>query len=285
MQLKRVIQTFKAPQQWTNTPPGLGDFVRGICYLHEILQGSGIELRVDVSQTEFVDLIEQSPSFFWIGAKQSIANAEEHFIDHPAAFDRLKEFFESDETEFYISTNIGNWDRVEIPEKTLQFARNFFAFTPHVEHLNANQLASKEYETLSIRCGDVFYKDPSIGLIEEAKVQIRSIIEEHVLPRAIHPIAVTSDCYELKQELAKRYGMMSLPYPSQHGAYGNALPVAMDLCLLKNSRCNYHINIWAGWWSGFSHYTSMIFHIPSFNFRMPDFAIEEVTADGRLIMP
>jgi hypothetical protein len=52
---------------------------------------------------------------------------------------------------------------------------------------------------------------------------------------------------------------------------------------LKNSRFNYHINAWVGWWSGFSHYTSLIFNIPSMNFRAPKFAREQITASGELL--
>ena len=76
--------------------------------------------------------------------------------------------------------------------------------------------------------------------------------------------------------------MAMLPHRSQHGAFGTVLPVAMDLCMLKRSRFNYHINVWSDWWSGFSHYTSMIFKIPSMNFREPRYAKEEITAQGQL---
>ena len=106
-----------------------------------------------------------------------------------------------------------------------------------------------------------------------------------VLPCARAPMVVTSDCHELKLELARRYGMIALPHRSQHGAFGNALPVAIDLNMLKNSRFNYHINCRADWWSGFSHYTSMIFRVPSMNFRSPHFAKEEITAQGQLVAP
>ena len=51
----------------------------------------------------------------------------------------------------------------------------------------------------------------------------------------------------------------------QHGGFGNVEPVVRDLDLLKHSCFNYHINAWQTWWSGFSHYTSLIFEIPYLN--------------------
>jgi hypothetical protein len=40
------------------------------------------------------------------------------------------------------------------------------------------------------------------------------------------------------------------------------------------------VNLWATWWSGFSHYTSLIFAIPSLNLRAPEFQVEAVGAHG-----
>ena len=280
---KRVIQTFKAPQQWINSPPGLGDFIRGACHLFEALQSTDIELRIDISQTEFSSLINQDPSFFQSGDEIRIANAEEYFVDHNALQHRLASFMASDETELYICTNLGAWNRLTLPENVKGFIRNFYRFTDKVEHMLKQSLQKTEYEVLSLRCGDQFYSDPANKVSEDVMQMICTIIEQKILPNARYPLVVTSDSYELKCEIAKRYGMLMLPHQSQHGAFGNALPVALDLCMLKNSKFNYHINSWATWWSGFSHYTSIIFNIPSMNFRAPLFAKEEITAQGLII--
>lgn len=283
MTTKRVIQTYKAPHQWINSPPGLGDFVRGISHLYEKLEVSGMELRIDISQTEFSRLIVQDPSIFHVGEEARIASAEEYFVDHVALHNRLVAFQHSSESELYICTNLGAWNRLTLPESTREFSRKFYRFSDDVENMNAGALKKTEYEVLSVRCGDHFYGNPTDKVRNDQEAQIFGLIERQILPRTQLPLVVTSDCHELKCELARRYGMLTLPHQSQHGAFGNALPVAMDMCLLKNSKFNYHINSWATWWSGFSHYTSMIFNIPSMNFRAPDFLKEEITAQGQLI--
>lgn len=281
--MKRIIQTYKAPHQWTNSPPGIGDFIRGSCHLFEKLQGSGVEFRIDISQTGFSDLIEQDPSVFQTGAEHRIAAATEYFEDHVALHNSLVAFLNSDETDYYVCTNLGAWNRLTLPESTRGFIQNFYHFSEQVESLTAQALQKTEYEVLSIRCGDHFYNDPNGVVQNDVERMITAIMEQQILPRARLPVAVTSDCHELKCELARRYGLLTLPHRSQHGAFGTALPVAMDLCMLKNSRTNYHINCWAKWWSGFSHYTSVIFQIPSVNFRTPHFVREEITAEGQLI--
>ncbi len=282
--MKRVIQVYKGPQQWVNSPPGLGDFIRGACHLFEKVQNSGIELFIDVSQTEFADLIEQDPSIFHVGEESRIACAEEFFDDHTVLQNRLVSFQNSNETELYVCTNLGNWNRLTLPESTRKFIQKVYLFTDDVERMMTQSLQKTDYEVLSLRCGDHFYTETTTSKVRNDIIKvIYSTIEQHVLPHAKFPVVVTSDCYELKCEIAKRYGMLMLPHQSQHGAFGNVLPVAIDMCMLKNSRFNYHINSWATWWSGFSHYTSIIFNIPSMNFRAPHFTREEVTAEGLLI--
>ena len=280
--MRRVIQTFKAPHQWINGPPGLGDFVRGACHLFEKLHVSGLELRIDVSQTEFTNHIQQNQEIFQAGDQDQIKNAEEYFVNHVALHNRLVAFLNSDEPELYICTNLGPWNRLTLPETTRSFAKNLYMFSEEIERMVGAELQVTEYEVLSVRCGDSFYTGSAVQDISNAKSQICSIIEQQILPRAQLPLVLTSDCYELKVELSKRYGMLTLPHRSQHGAFGNVVPVAMDLCMLKHSQFNYHINHWATWWSGFSHYTSIIFNIPSMNFRAPNFAKEEINAQGEL---
>jgi hypothetical protein len=281
---KRVVQTFKPPDQWRESPPGLGDFVRGACHLFEWLHPLGIDLRVDVSRTEFAGLIEQDPAVFHHGEAAAIGAAAEYFepADHRRLRRRIKDFARSDETELFVCTNVGEWDRLALPEATRRFASGFYRFTGPVESLRATALQTPEYEVLSVRCGDDFFNQDEPPPPATRRV-VETIIETHILPRAQRPLVVTSDCHALKTDLARRYAMLTLPHRSRHGAYGEALPVAADLCVLRHSRFNYHINVWADWWSGFSHYTSLIFQIPSMNFRLPDFSREEVTASGRLL--
>ncbi len=284
MAVKRVIQVYKAPGGWLQSPPGVGDFVRGGCHLFERLQGTDAELRLDVSQTGFAGLIEQDASIFHAGEAGRVAGAEEFFEDHEHEVleARLDAFLASSATEFYLSTNLGAWDRVELPDHTRRFIEGFYRFTPAIEERVAAALPPR-YAVLSVRGGDHCYDDPNATLPRKSIRLIDRIVETHLLPRAEAPVVVTSDCHSIKMDLARRYGFSTLPHRSRHGAFGQVEPVAMDLCMLKHSTFNCHINVWADWWSGFSHYTAMIFRTPSINFRAPRFACEEVTAEGRLL--
>jgi len=281
--VKRVIQTYKSPADWRNSPPGLGDFVRGIVHLSEALEGSGIEFRVDVSQTDFFSLIIQNTAYFQAGDATRIASAEEYFVDHQALLQRLEAFSKSDEEDLYICTNLGNWNRTTLSKSACDFGAQFYQFTDTVERKLKTDLPVTQYEVLSLRCGDNFYDGSSIHVKSELDSKIYNIIDNIIIPNSQAPIVVTSDNHAVKLDLVKRYGFLALPHHSQHGAFGNVMPVAMDLCMLRDSRFNYHINSWATWWSGFSHYTSLIHQIPSMNFRAPNFQKEQVSADGQLI--
>ena len=276
--MKRVIQVYKAPEDWNGGAPGLGDFIRGACHLYELLYGSGIDFKIDLSQTDFFDLIEYDEAIFHIGDAAKIAQAETFYVDHNAVIRRINEFYASGDTDLYICTNLGNWDRTELPAKTTDFIRKFYRFNQVIERFNAAALKVPDYEVLSVRYGEFPGEKDMGGGNPRTKSRIFSIIQDHVLPNRSLPIVVTSDNHQLKCELAEEFGFLMLPHESKHGGYGGALPVVQDLQLLKGSKFNYHINAWASWWSGFSHYTSVIFNIPSMNFKAPDFARTDLPA-------
>ncbi|MBW4473044.1 MAG: hypothetical protein KME45_22095 [Stenomitos rutilans HA7619-LM2] len=282
--MKKIIQTYKAGKQWQHNPPGLGDFIRGTCHLFERLEATGCELRVDVSQTDFSTLIEFDPSFFHLGEAHNIATAQEFFEthEHQEMYAQVDRFLNSQEEELYLCTNLGDWNRTSLPAATRAFAKKFYCFNESVTRSIAEKLTKPEYEVLSIRAGDQFIGKADGAVDDALKQRVFQIIEKKILPRSTFPIVVMSDSYELKCELADRYHCIMFSHVPQHGAYGNALPVAIDMQLLQHSEFNYHINAWQPWWSGFSHYTSLIFLIPSINFRSPAFIKEEITRSGNL---
>ncbi len=283
--MKRIVHVYKGPGQWHRSPPGIGDFVRGTCHLFEPLQGTGADIRIDISQTDFSSLIQQDPAFFQTSEPAKIAAAAECFVDADRAQERITEFLRSSDEEFFLSTNLGAWGRTKLDTPTREFAKHFYRFTPEVERLTA-EFAKGDYAALSIRCGDKFYGKEGEHTDTTLNRRVFTLIEKDVLCELRgRPLVVMSDCHPLKLELVRRYGMLASPYVSQHGAFGNVLPVAIDLNVLKHSRCNYHINAWQSWWSGFSHYTSLVFAIPSVNFRTPLFEREKVTPDGVLRLP
>ena len=280
--VKCVIQTFKPSNEWYSSPPGLGDFIRGACHVHEMLEGTGIEMRIDISRTGFARFIEHDPALFHASSAEAVAEAEEFFNDEVALRLRLQAFLASDEKVLHVSTNAGAWNRTTLPERTRVAMQGLYRFTAEIESELAQGLPVQDYEVLSIRCGDRFYG--ADGRPDDLAFRaICNLIEHDVLPAAAHPVVITSDCHELKLDLARRYGLLMLAHRSRHGAFDDQVrPVAVDMCLLRHSRANHHINAWAGWWSGFSHYTSMLSGVGGLNFRAPHFECEAVNAEGGL---
>lgn len=279
---KLVAQTYKAPRHWRGHPPGIGDFLRGACHLLERLDGTGIELRLDVSQTGFAHLIEQDPAVFFAGDPQSIADAAEYFEDDEPFEAALAALMRVERGVLHVCSNMGAWNRGQLPNRTRDFIRRFYAFVPEVEAVVTEATQGRDYRVLSVRCGDRFFSAPDLTVDSETESRIDRIVEGEVLTGDGGPLVVISDSQALKQRLCDRFGLLTLPHQSHHGAFGHTEAVAADLCLLKRSRFNYHINAWSDWWSGFSHYTSLIFQVPSANFRSPRFDREDVTADGRM---
>lgn len=277
---KLLIQTFKPPQGWQNRSPGIGDFIRGLCFLHERFEGTHVSVRVDIGQTEFGSCIVDDPALFVRGDLQQVNNAEELLFHKELSIARLDQFAQSDERQLFITTDLGLWNRQTLSESTRNFVKPFFRFHDWIEDDVRKAVPVPDYEVLSIRAGDFFWNDPKTQMLDQPKHEIFSMIEKSILPRSKYPLAVTTECFPLRIELMERYGFLGMMHHSQHGAMGNGHLVAKDLCLLKNSRCNYHINAWASWWSGFSHYTSLIHKIPSLNFRWPKYELETVTANG-----
>lgn len=281
--MKTLVQCYKGPGQWVNSPPGLGDFIRGTSHLHELLAPAGVALRVDMSQSGFDQHFVTDPEIWHRGDPLRVAQAEEYFEDHQALVQRIKDFLNSNETVLYVCTNLGAWNRTTFPAETLAFMRRFLKFQPAIHEAVDASLPLQMYEVLSIRCGDAFYDAGQTLSPLHFTEHAQRLLETEILPRIRYPLVLTSDSYELKTALAQRYGLLYLPHRSQHGAFNQTtLPVAIDLCLLSRSRFNYHINLWATWWSGFSHYTSLIFAIPSLNLRAPDFHLETVGAHGEV---
>lgn len=283
--MKTIIHAYKSGRQWIHpSPPGLGDFIRGTCHLFERLDGTGCVLKVDISQTEFSELIDFDPSFFHVGEADKVANAEEWFADHKDLLARIDRFLSSSEEELYLCTNLGQWDRTSLPDETRDFVKKFYQFNSKVTLPCDAVIAGRAYELLSIRTGDGFVGNGrgGDGVRGDLKLRLFSLIENRIIAHSQSPIVVISDSHEFKNELARRYNFIVFPHAPQHGSYGNALPVSIDIHLLRNSNFNWHINAWQPWWSGFSHYTCLLFLIPSANFRTPFFIREEITPLGVL---
>jgi len=282
---KKVIHCYKGSKQWINGTPGFGDFLRGTCHLHEILVDTGVELRIDMSQSGFAEQLLENQFISFMGDASDIAHAEEYFEDHNALRRRLQAFVHSDQSSLYISTNLGAWDRTTLPGSTIAFMQSFMQFKPDIDCSIQASLKVSDYEVVSLRCGDDFFRAGQAPAHAHLEDQAQRFLENMILPKIQHPLVLTSDSFEIKCALAERYGLLYLAHRSEHGAFNqNTLPVAMDLSLLSRSKYNYHINLWANWWSGFSHYTSMIFSIPSLNIRAPDFRNEEISAEGDLMI-
>ncbi len=263
---KRVIQVYKAAGTWKRPePPGIGDFIRGLCHLHEMGEKFGFSVAADISATEFWNCVDKGSPIFASTSPSLVKDAEELGDLHADLVLRIWEFMNSDREEILLSTNIGEWNRRSLPQSTKRFARQFYQFCGNISDREELGLIEGAYSVLSIRAGDDFFGSTRLPPRRNTQLILDKIASD-ILPVATEPIVVMSDSLALRDLVASRFKMLSTSTPSFHGAKGGARSVCRDLDLLAGSSHNFHINAWKGWWSGFSHYTSMIFDVPSTNF-------------------
>jgi len=282
--MKNITHVYKGMHGWVDRPPGIGQFIRGSCYLHEILNSRQVDFKIDISGSKLSQFICDDDEIFSLKKYHNKIKAREYFAadikNHGRLVDDLNQYLASESTELYLSTNVGSWDRVRVPSETKDFIRRFFHFREIVENKFKKIVATEDYEVLSIRCGYPQHQEiSSLDAREQLTITAR-IIEEKILPQIERPLVVSCDSYEFKKMLAKRYGFLVLPHNSKHDGFSDvAESLAMDMLMIKNSKFNYHVNVFADKWSAFSHYISIIHDIPCSYFRMPHF-IEEIIPDA-----
>lgn len=227
-----------------------------------------MDLRVDVSQTDFSQHLIFDESIFHEGDAEAVRNTVEYYEDPAALIVKMWEFSLSNEERLYVTTNYGDWRRPSLPAETKSEVRKFLNFRPHVRERNDTWLKLTEFEVLSVRCGDAYFLDPEKRLTRTRERELLDIVQNHVLGSGL-PVVVMSDSLWAKESLGKRFGFLDVPTVPSHGANGNVLPVMMDMELLTRSKRNSHISMAHDWWSGFSHFTSLAFDVPEFNAVAP----------------
>lgn len=245
--------------------------------LFESLKDSGVELRLDISRSDLSQWIRQDPALFCISSTET-GSAEEYFDTpgHLRLISGLEQFKRGQAIEFPVSTNLGDWFCGCLTVQARSYIKPFYNFVPAVTDVCAALRGGGPYEVLSIRCGNRFFGNPDELPAENDRNRVIDLIEREILPTVKAPVVIMSDSLALKTELARRFGFRTSSLLPEHCGLDGAFSTCVDLDLLRHSMRNYHINLWAPWWSGFSHFTSLIFSIPSTNWRSPDFAREEV---------
>lgn len=273
--MKKVINIYKNSNHWLNRPPGIGQFIRGSCYLHEILQPRGVDFKIDISSSKLSYFISDDDEIFSTNKYDSNIKVKEYFAesirDHGLLVDDLNDFLVNKNLQFHLSTNVGAWDRTDIPVNTKNFIRKLFQFRSEIHQKFKKTIAPADYEVLSVRCGYPQHREiAKLDARGQLDAAVR-LIENQILPQIGHPLVISSDSHELKISLMKRYGFLALSHQSTHDGYNDhSEAVAMDMLLLKNSKFTHHINLYADKWSSFSHYISLIHDVPSGHFRLSD---------------
>jgi len=246
---------------------------------------------MDVSNTGFAELIDQDPDHFHSGPLEETSCSGEFFSNNnQELWDALNTFKSSDADHIYLTSNLGDWNRHSLPEACRIFGGAFFQFNKTVTNHSDPYTENGPFEVVHIRTGDIYMsrgdQHPK-GIIDvsAANKKLQRIIEDSILIESKSPIIIMSDSVELKQHLAQRYGFKVLPHAAEHAAYGGTLETCIDLQILKRSSHNYGINIRHIWWSGFTHYTSLIFNIPSTYYRLPYLYKESISSSGEFSIP
>lgn len=258
--MKRIVQAFKRPEDWEHGTPGIGDFIRGTIHLYELGRKFDIDVKVDISGSLLDPHINYDDAMFIRGGDKQSTNAEEHFQDHAALVERLWEFSRSGDDELYLSTNLGRWSRTNLPSDIAEFAKKFFSFRNSVTDPINSWLPDSDIRVLHVRCGDrFFHADRRLPRLQRAA--LAKIIEDNIDLDG-PPVVVISDSVWLKTYLVRKYSFIKSPATPNHVTGSDVLSTLMDLEILKRSIATYHVSIWHQWWSGYSHYTSLIFDTP-----------------------
>ena len=286
--MKKIIHVYKASHRWIERSPGIGHFIRGSCYLHEILQGRQVDLKIDISSSQLSQFIINDKQVFNVGRGNKLNGAKEYFApeikDHGNLVNDLNNFLSSDTQELYISTNVGSWDRSSIPVETKSFVGKFFNFRTITENKFRKLIECSEYEVLSVRSGYPQHGEVSrLDAIEKMNI-LNRMVEEYILPRIKYPLVISSDSYEIKKALAERFGFLILPHKSAHDGFSDGGELlAMDMLLIKNSMYHHHINLINDRWSTFSNYINIIHDIPSRHYHVPQFSEVNISTSGNII--
>ena len=108
---KTIVQVYKPAGAWANSPPGVGDFIRGACHLHELATRAGHSFKIDISETkEPDDVIVDNAQLFNSGPTREVTGAKEFFkhTDHVRLLKTLDEFFNSNRQTIFVCTNMGH---------------------------------------------------------------------------------------------------------------------------------------------------------------------------------
>lgn len=286
--MKKIIHVYKSSQHWVDRSPGIGHFIRGSCYLYEILKGRQIDLKIDISSSQLSTFINSDEELFSGEQKNKLNEAKEYFApeikDHGNLVNDMNDFFFSDNQELYISTNVGAWERSSISTETKNFVGKFFNFRTGIEKKIWKLIGHNNYEVLNIRSGYPQHGEISrLDAIQKINI-LNRMVQEYILPRIKHPLVISSDSYEIKKVLAERFGFLMLPHNSTHDGFSDGgEPLAMDMLLIKNSKFNHHINLLNDRWSTFSHYLSIIHDIPSRYYQVPQLSGVNISTSGNLI--
>jgi hypothetical protein len=268
---KKIINVLKAPNQWGEgvIPSGIGDFVIGCINLYELALAENWDIKIDISQTPLADLIIQNQEIFQTSLADEVVNAP--VFKNPKKeniLEAIKSSFEIQGLEnFYLHTNYGFKRRNNLPAALKEWGKKFYCFNDEVSRMAEKITGSGDYSVLVIRCGDYFFQKESSNLVDEknAPRHIINMIERYLPELHGKKVFIMCDFDDLKIFLSNKYNFSVMPHKASHGASGSMQSVAIDLAILKNSQQNIHINAWAPWWSGFSHYTSLIHSIPTIN--------------------
>lgn len=297
---KTVINKYKQGPSWqTRHPIGIGDFIRGCCFLISKSHELGFDVEVDLSSTDFAEVIQSfnNPLLRQRHQDQSTCDSEELLnfeIDNldSVLHARLSDFIDSNSSEWLVTTNAGWWGADKLSPAVKEKIRDLYRFSPAVVNYVRTINLPSAYNILAVRTGDEFKTSSHDYINTTTRVaQLEKAIKKSLRIQPHNPTVLMIDSESLRERLSNSFNFITLPHKAHHGCNNGGFYVAADLHVIKQASAISQINLFGQWWSGFTHYTALIHDIPilhmrreySKNFRLVTEAV--VPGTGLVISP
>jgi len=272
--MKTIVNVYKDHGLWKYPPPGIGDYLRGCCYLHyksRMVKSPGFVARANLDLSPASRFLDYE-SVHHPGERQDLIDAKEYFEpERDGDVDQtINDFLRSDRETLYLSTN-RSWrgvddepDRAALDHtaKILNFSPAFgntvYQKTCHISH---------PYMLLHIRDSDRSKSKRWMSWDAwRFRLRVAALIRKkiHGHTSANQAIVCVSNNEPLRDHLCQKHGYINLQTEVQNTGHKGILSEGelLDMALMKSAASLTALSYF-GWNSGFSVWVTRLFGVPA----------------------
>ena len=254
---------------------GFGDFIRGSISCYQLCKIFNIPLVVDFKHHPIGKWIECPKVLFEYESSQILDLQDIRRFTVPCLkymlIKKFKDIKLLRKKNAYIYTNV--WPRFPLSIEEKDFIKSFLI--PNDELVSEiNRLIAPEanYEIIHIRSGDSFAFKTQVGEIFERSMDqiMQAISVIHDIKASTHyPLIVMSDSKELKDEIAKQFGIMTLGTDPVHCAIreDGVKDTLIDYFIMTRAKHIHQFSV-HHWGSGFSDTINWVYDVPISTYKI-----------------